>query len=148
MIQAFLITGIVILPVLSIILILHWRKVAKFSKTVENPKCKADATAMVADAKLTTALLFSLWLIYFGTYLVAFTNFVEVYEKYLNQIIAVVVIVLVIVALLMFTRIYQRSKRLCASLLKTFLRIISNYKSKRRFNRISKKLYKPLKEDK
>lgn len=148
MIQAFLITGIVILPVLSIILILHWRRVAKFSKTVENPKCKADATAMVADAKLTTALLFSLWLIYFGTYLVAFTNFVEVYEKYLNQIIAVVVIVLVIVALLMFTRIYQRSKRLCASLLKTFLRIISDYNSKRRFNRISKKLYKPLKENK
>lgn len=148
MIQAFLITGIVILPVLSIILILHWRRVAKFSKTVENPKCKADATAMVADAKLTTALLFSLWLIYFGTYLGAFTNFVEVYEKHLNQIIAVVVIVLVIVALLMFTRIYQRSKRLCASLLKTFLRIISDYNSKRRFNRINKRLYKSFKENK
>lgn len=148
MIQAFLITGIVILPVLSIILILHWRRIAKFSKTVENPKCKADAKAMVADAKLTTALLFGLWLIYFGTYLGAFTNFIEVYEKHLNQIIAVVVIVLVIAALLMFTRIYQRIKSLYASLLKTFLQIISDYNSKRRFNRINKRLYKSFKENK
>ena len=144
MIQSFLITGIVVLPVLLIILILHWRRVAKFSKTVKNPKCETTTKAMLEDAKLTTVLLFGLWLIYFGTYLIAFTNFTEVYEKQLNTIIAVIVILLVTAALFMFTGI----KSLFASLLKIFSQIISDYKSKRRFDRISKRLSKSFKENK
>ena len=144
MIQSFLITGIVVLPILLIILILHWRRVAKFSKTVKNPKCETTTKAMLEDAKLTTVLLFGLWLIYFGTYLIAFTDFGEVYEKQLNTIIAITVILLVIAVLFMFTRI----KTFFANILKTFLQIISNYNSKRRFNRISKRLSKSFKENK
>ena len=81
MIQSFLITGIVILPVLMIIMLSHMRRLKRVRIKMGEARCKKTCEAMIADAKMTFWLLIGMWLLYFGTYLVFYTDAVEVWAK-------------------------------------------------------------------
>ena len=118
MIQSFLITGLVILPVLLLIMISHLRKVKRWQKETNNARCKASAASMIADAKLTIAILLGMWLIYFGTYLVAFTDLLEVWYRWSDDVktiariglIAISILLFVIATMLLSVNIFQDSK--------------------------------------
>lgn len=81
MIQSFLIAGIVILPVLMIIMLSHMRRLKRVRIKMGEARCKNACEAMIADARLTFWLLIGMWLLYFGTYLVFYTDAVEVWAK-------------------------------------------------------------------
>ena len=81
MIQSFLITGIVILPVLMIIMLSHMRRLKRVRIKMGEARCKNACEAMIADARMTFWLLVGMWLLYFGTYLVFYTDAVEVWAK-------------------------------------------------------------------
>ena len=150
MIQSFLITGLVILPVLLLIMISHLRKVKRWQKETKNARCKASAANMIADAKLTIAILLGMWLIYFGTYLVAFTDLLEVWYRWSDDVktiariglIAISILLFVIATMLLSVNIFQDSKDFFIFLKNKLLKIRENYHSKRRYNRIMKKISK------
>ena len=150
MIHSFLIAGLVMLPVMLIIMVVHLRGIQRRERAIKNPKCKATTKAMIADAKLTILILLSLWLIYFATYLVAFTDLLEVWYRWSDDVKTIAIIGLIAISILLFiiatmllsVNIFQYSKDFFIFLKNKLLKIRENYRSKRRYNRIMKKISK------